>query len=206
VTGRRALALLTALLFAGLAIAVAAGAFTGLDQWSVDHLMPGAIFTNEEAGLKEALIPLWGTHWDNAWSVAANVVTFPASFLVALALCLWRSRALAVVVVVGTAVEALCKEVLVRPALHTGAFHISGFDASFPSGHTLRTVLVAALVAQPFGAAWAVASIVLLQLAGWHTPTDIAGGIVLGLLAVLVARALPDRARRASARRGRERG
>jgi membrane-associated phospholipid phosphatase len=180
-------------LFAGLAIAVAAGAFTGLDQWSVDHLMPGATFSNEEAGLTEALIPLWGTHWDNAWSVAANVVTFPASFLVALALCLWRSRALAVVVVAGTAVEALCKEVLARPALHLDAFHIGGFDASFPSGHTLRTVLVAALVAQPFGAAWAVASIVLLQLAGWHTPTDIAGGVLLGLLGLLGARALRGR-------------
>lgn len=189
--------------FAALAVAVAAGAFTGLDQWSVDHLMPGASFNAQEAGLAEALVPLWGTHWDNAWSVAANVVTLPASFLVAVALCAWRSRTLAVLVVAFTAVEALCKEVLTRPALHDGAQHIVGFDTSFPSGHTLRTVILAALVVQPLGAAWAVASIVLLQLAGWHTPSDIAGGVLLGLLAVLVARVLPDRVRWASARQGR---
>ena len=190
-------------LFAALAIAVAAGAFTGLDQWAVDHLMPGGTFTTEEAGLAEALIPLYGTHWDNAWSVVTNIVTVPASFLVALALCWWRSRPLAAMVVAATAVEALCKEVLTRPALYDGTHHIVGFDNSFPSGHTLRTVVVAALVAQPFGAAWAVASIALLQLAGWHTPTDIAGGVLLGFLAVLVARALPDRMPWASARRGR---
>jgi membrane-associated phospholipid phosphatase len=179
--------------FAASAVAVAAGVFTGLDQWAVDHLMPGATFTNNESGLAEALIPLWGTHWHNAWSVAANVVTLPASFLVAVALCAWRSRTLAVIVVAATAVEALCKEVLSRPALYDGRHHIAGFDTSFPSGHTLRAVIVAALVAQPFGAAWAVASIVLLQLAGWHTPTDIAGGVFLGLAGLLCARALRGR-------------
>jgi len=179
--------------FACLAVAVAAGAFTGLDQWAVNHLMPGATFTSEESGLAEALIPLWGTHWDNAWSVATNIVTLPASFLIAVALCAWRSRILAVAVVAGTAVEALCKHLLTRPALYDGALHITGFDNSFPSGHTLRTVVVAALVAQPFGVAWAVASIVLLQLTGWHTPTDIVGGVLLGALALLGARALGGR-------------
>ena len=179
--------------YVALAILVAAGACTGLDQWSVDHLMPGATFTNEESSLADALIPLWGTHWGNGWSVAANVGTLPASFLVALGLALWRSRALAAAVVAGTAVEALFKAALARPALYDGAHHIAGFDTSFPSGHTLRTVLVAALVARPLGAAWAVASIVLLQLAGWHTPTDIAGGFLLGLLGLLGARRLGGR-------------
>lgn len=183
-------AFLVSAAFAALAAAVAAGVFTGLDQWSVDHLMPGGTFTSDESGLLEALVPLYGTHWGNAYSVAANVVTLPASFVIALAIVARRSRALAVVLVVGTAVETLCKEVLDRPALYSGAHHITGFDSSFPSGHTLRTVLVAAAVAQPWGAAWAVASIVLLQLAGWHTPTDIAGGLLLGLLGLLGARAL----------------
>jgi membrane-associated phospholipid phosphatase len=179
--------------FVVLAILVATGVFTGIDQWSVDHLMPGATFSNQEGGLADALIPLWGTHWGNAWSIAANVVTLPASFLIAVALTAWRSRALAVAVVAGTALEALFKEVLSRPALYDGARHISGFDTSFPSGHTLRTVLVAAVIARPFGAAWAVASVVLLQLAGWHTPTDIAGGLLLGALGLLGARRLGGR-------------
>ena len=179
--------------FALLAILVAVGAFTGLDQWSVDHLMPGATFNNEESSLADALVPLWGTHWEHGWSIAANVVTLPASFLVALGLALWRSRAIAAAVVAGTAVEGLFKATLSRPALYDGARHIAGFDTSFPSGHTLRTVLVAALVARPLGAAWAVASIALLQLAGWHTPTDIAGGLLLGLLGLLGARRLGGR-------------
>lgn len=179
--------------FAALAILVAAGALTGADQWAVDHLMPGASFNNRESSLLDAVVPLWGTHWGNAWSVAANVVTLPAAFPIALALCLWRRRALALFVVLGTGVEALCKEVLARPALTDSAHHVVGFDTSFPSGHTLRTVIVAALVAQPLGAAWAIAAIVLLQLAGWHTPTDIAGGVLLGLLGLLGARALRGR-------------
>ena len=179
--------------FIALAIAVVAGAFTWLDQWAVDHLMPGGSFTTEEAGLAEALIPLYGTHWDSVWSIVTNVVTVPASFLVAVALCWWRSRTLALIVVAATAVEALCKEVLTRPALYDGAHHIAGFDNSFPSGHTIRTILVAAIVVRPLGAAWAIVSIVLLQLTGWHTPTDIAGGVLLGLLGLLAARALRGR-------------
>jgi membrane-associated phospholipid phosphatase len=186
-------AFLVSAAYAALAILVAAGAFTWLDQWAVDHLMPGASFGSEESGLAEALIPLWGTHWGNAFSIAANVVTAPASFLVALAISAWRSRILAVLLVAGTAVETLCKEVLTRPELQHGAQHIPAFDSSFPSGHSLRTVIVAAAVAQPWGAVWAVASIVLLQLAGWHTPTDIVGGVLLGALALLGARALRGR-------------
>lgn len=189
----RSASVLLSAAFAALAIAVAAGAFTGVDQWSVDHLMPGAHFTSQKSSLTDALIPLWGTHWSNAWSVAANVVTLPASFLVALALTLWRSRALAVFVVAGTVVEGVCKELLSRPALHDGALHIVGFDTSFPSGHTLRTILVAALVVRPLGVAWAIASIAMLQLAGWHTPTDIVGGALLGALGLLGARRLRGR-------------
>ena len=157
---RFASAFLVSAAFAALAILVAAGAFTGVDQWSVDHLMPGGTFTNEDSGILGAVVPLYGTHWHNAYSVAANVVTLPASFVVALALVAWRSRALALVLVAGTAVETLCKHVLDRPALYHDGRHIVGFDSSFPSGHTLRTVLVAAAFAQPWAAVWGVASIV----------------------------------------------
>lgn len=181
--------------FAALAVLVSAGACTGLDQWAVDRLMPGAVFTSSEAGLAEALIPLYHTQWDNPYSVAANVVTLPASFVVSLVLVALRSRRLAVLLVAATAVETLCKHVLTRPELDAG--HLTAFDASFPSGHTIRTVILAGAFAHPLTALWAVCAIVLLQLAGWHTPTDILGGVLLGLLALLLgggARAL--RARR----------
>jgi membrane-associated phospholipid phosphatase len=182
-----------ALSFAALAVAVAAGAFTGLDQWAVNHAMPGGRREPGDTSLVAALVPLYSTRWDSGWSVASNIVTLPAGFLAALAITWWRSRPLAVAVVAATAVEALTKHLLDRPELHRGADHLIAFDDSFPSGHTLRAVLVAAVVAQPFGAAWALVSFALLELAGWHTPTDIAGGVLLGLLALLCARALGGR-------------
>jgi membrane-associated phospholipid phosphatase len=184
--------------FAALATAFAAGAFTGIDQWAVDHVMPGGHFTTQQANVLHALVPLAGTHWDSAWSVATAVVAMPASFLVALALTAWRSRALGALVLAGTAIEALCKHVLSRPELHQGALHIVGFDDSFPSGHTLRVVLVAAAFASPLSVVWAVAAIVLIELGGWHTPSDILGGLLLALLGLsarsfLGARALRGR-------------
>jgi membrane-associated phospholipid phosphatase len=102
---------------------------------------------------------------------------------------------LAAALLAAVAVEVVCKELLVRPRLHQGSFHIVAFNSSFPSGHTLRTVIVAAAVAWAWprlraaAVVWAVAGIVLLELAGWHTPTDVLGGLLLGLLALLGARA-----------------
>ena len=185
---RSASAFLLSGTFAALAVLVAVGSFTGLDQWAIDHLMPGGTFTGEDSGIVEALVPLYGVHWDNAWDVAANVVTLPAAFAISLVLVAWRSRPLAVMLVLATAVETLCKHVLDRPALYDGAQHITGFDSSFPSGHTLRTIILAATFLGPWSLAWAGASLILLELAGWHTPSDIAGGIALGLLALLGAR------------------
>jgi membrane-associated phospholipid phosphatase len=136
-------------------------------------------------------VPLLGAHWETWLGGIANIVTLPASFLLSLAIVAWRSRLLALALLAAVAVEVVCKELLERPALYDGAFHIGAFDSSFPSGHSLRTVLVAAALwplLRGWAVAWAVASIVLLQLAGWHTPTDIAGGVLLALLALLGAR------------------
>jgi membrane-associated phospholipid phosphatase len=193
---RFASALALSAAFAALAVLVAVGTFTGLDQWSVDHLMPGGTFETSDNGIVGAIVPLYANSWDNAYAVAANIVTLPASFVISLAIVAWRSRVLAAFLVAATAVETLCKEVLDRPALHDGARHIAGFDSSFPSGHTLRTVLLAAAFAKPLAGAWAVASIVLIQLAGWHTPTDIVGGVVLAGLALLGARSAAGALRR----------
>ena len=189
-------ALLLSGAFAALAVAVAAGAFTRVDQWAVDHLTPGGNFRHGQGTLTDGLVPLLHSRWDSAYAVAANIVTLPASVLVALAIVFACSRVLGAVLVVAVAVEVLCKELLTRPPLYDGSLHIAAFDSSFPSGHALRTVLVATAVAwrwpqaRPFAVAWAIASIVLLQLAGWHTPTDLAGGVLLALcgLALLGAR------------------
>jgi len=183
--------------FAVLAVLVAAGAFTHLDQWSIDHLMPGAKFRPHvrPPGILESLVPLYGSHWHGGWGIAVNLVTLPGAFLVSLLIVLACSRTLAVALLAAVVVEVVCKEVLERPALHHGAVHIVAFDTSFPSGHTIRAVILAAAVAlgwprlRLLALTWLVAVLILIELAGWHTPTDIAGGLLLGGLALLCARA-----------------
>ena len=161
--------------------------------------MPGASFHHAPSGFLDGLVPLLDSHWGSAYAIAANVVTLPASFLIALAIVFACSRLLAAALLAAVAVEVLCKELLDRPALHDGSFHISSFDSSFPSGHALRTMLVAGALAWrwprsgPAVAAWVVVSVVLLELAGWHTPSDLAAGVVLGGLALLGARRLAGR-------------
>jgi membrane-associated phospholipid phosphatase len=202
---RYAYAFLLSAIFATLAILIATGALTGIDQWSVDHLMPGGTFTSDESGALAAIVPLYGTHWGNPWSIAANIVTLPAAFVIAVLLVARRSRALAFVLVAATAVEVLCKHVLDRPALYDGAHHITGFDSSYPSGHTLRTVILVAAFAGPWAYVWGAASLVLLLLGGWHTPSDVVGGIALGLLALLGARGAARALRARGLLRGRAR-
>jgi membrane-associated phospholipid phosphatase len=189
---RRSGALLAAA-FAALAGLTAAGAFTRLDQWAVDHAMPGASFSRVSTSLLTDVIPLYHVRWHSPWSVATNLVTLPASFLLSLVIVAALSRRLGLALLACVAVEVICKETLTRPALYHGFGHIEPFDSSFPSGHALRTVLIAVAVASvwprltPAASAWATASVVLLLLGGWHTPSDLVGGVGLGGLAAVVA-------------------
>lgn len=195
---RRSSALLAAA-FAALAGLTAGGVFSGLDQWSVDHAMPGASFTRVSTSLLSDVIPLYHVRWHSPWSVAVNLVTLPGSFLLSLVIVAALSRRLGLALVACVVVEVICKEALTRPALHDGSLHIGPFDSSFPSGHALRIVLIVVAVANArprlaFAAtAWAAASVVLLLLGGWHTPTDLIGGVLLGLLGAAAAGALRRR-------------
>jgi len=197
---------LLAAAFAALAVLVAAGSLTRIDQWAVDHLMPGAHYRTTTQTFVESLVPLLHASWHPLLHGIANVVTLPASVVPSLLiagvgwLVLWRRRrrhaavAWAAAWVAGTAIEVLTKETLTRPALFAHGRHLVRFDASFPSGHTIRIVLVAATVivvwpaARHWVAAWAACAIVLTELAGFHTPSDVAGGLVLAVLLVELAR------------------
>lgn len=190
-----ALALAAAGAFAALAALVALGKLTSIDQWAVDHAMPGADFTGKPT-FADALIPLWGAQWHGALHVISELVTTPASFtpatlIVAAACFRLRGRpalALAAAFAAGNVVEVLVKGTLKRPPLHAHGTHLAGFDTSYPSGHTVRTVVVAVAVTWawarlgPWATAWAVASIALLIVGGQHVPSDIAGGLLLAAL------------------------
>jgi membrane-associated phospholipid phosphatase len=197
---------LLAAAFAALAVLVSAGSLTRIDQWAADHLMPGAHYRATTQTFVESVVPLLHASWHPLLHAIANVVTLPASVLPSLLiagtgwLVLWRrgrrraAVAWAAAWVAGTAIEVLTKDTLTRPALFEHGRHLVGFDASFPSGHTIRIVLVAATVvvvwpaARLWVAAWAACAIVLTELAGLHTPSDVAGGLVLAALLVELAR------------------
>jgi membrane-associated phospholipid phosphatase len=122
----------------------------------------------------------------------------PATVIVALACAALPRRhaiSLAGAFVAVNAVEAITKTALTRPALYRHGVHLAGFDNSYPSGHTVRSVLVAAAVAAAWpragrwAAAWAVCSVAMLEVGGLHVPTDIAGGLLIaGALVVAASR------------------
>jgi membrane-associated phospholipid phosphatase len=192
--------------FAALAVLVATGALNGIDQWAVDHLMPGRPGIQPESTLTEAVVPLLHASWSPALDVVGNIVTLPAqvviSSVIATACCLLlrrRDRRRAAIAwgsawIFGNAVEVLCKSTLDRPLLHAGGIALTGLRSSYPSGHTLRAVLLAAIVTAVWPAArrwvvvWAAATLVLLELDGFHVPSDIAGGLLLAVLLILFAR------------------
>jgi len=204
---RRVLLVLVCGLFAALAVLVAVGAFTGVDQYATSHWMPG-LEANGTTALVDSLLPFGDRR--GPFDLAADAWLYPASApvaaLVFAVICgrLWaRGRRVAAAwwagaLVVGTAVELLVKQLLARPALyvtHDGLRqHVTGFDHALPSGHTLRSALIAALVLslwQRAGravAAWAASVSILLVVAGWHTPTDVAAGLLLAAACVLVVR------------------
>ena len=193
--------------FAALSALVASGALTRIDQWAMDHAMRDIHHPAEKATLVKALVPLLHTDFGSPLDVVTGVVTAPASLLLSFILvagcCATLHRhgrmraayAWAFAWLAGNVVEVLCKSTLTRPALYQHGLHVIAFDSSFPSGHAVRSIVVAGALAAAFpaarlwDAAWTVACpSSLLEADAWHTPSDIAGGAVLAALLVAAAR------------------
>ena len=180
---------------AALGTLVAAGVLNPLDQWACDHLMPLAGGTaGGPPSLLESLVPLFHATWHPIGVAVTQIVTLPGQVLISLALVAagaWKLRSPAWVVawLGATGVEFAIRHLMARPALYRHGVHITAFDSSWPSGHALRCALVAAVLAAAWPraraalAAWLVACVVLLEIAGFHAPTDLAGGLLLALLA-----------------------
>ena len=193
----------------------AAGAFSGIDQGAVDHLMPAlnpartapsGILT----GLYRPYAP--GTPW---WQSILDLWTYPCSVLAsgllvlaAAALAARRGRpALALAAPVawagGNALELLGKGLLHRPLLVAHAagatVPLTSFDTSFPSGHAIRGLVVAWALAALWPRAraslalWYAFVPVFLVMAAAHTPSDVVGGLLVGLLVSGAAGELADR-------------
>jgi membrane-associated phospholipid phosphatase len=191
-----------------LAVLVASGAATGLDQWAVEHAMPLAGTPSTAPTTLEGIVPLLDAPFHPLGVGVTEIVTLPGRVVLSLLLVLvaaWqlrkRGRMEAAVCwtaawLVAVAVELVFRHTLTRPPLYRDGVHLVAFDSSWPSGHALRCALVAAALAAawprlriPLGT-WLAAVVVLLELAGFHTPTDVAGGLLLATAATAGAVAL----------------
>jgi membrane-associated phospholipid phosphatase len=189
---------------------VASGAITGLDQWAVEHAMPLAGRPSAPPTSLESVVPLLHAPFHPVGAAIAEIVTLPGQVVISLLLLLaaarrlWmRGRAEAAVCwtaawFVAVAVELVFRHTLTREPLYRHGVHLVGFDASWPSGHALRCALVAGALAAAWPrlrvplAIWLVAVVMLLELAGFHTPTDVVGGLLLATAAAAGAVALAN--------------
>ena len=142
----------------------------------------------------ESLVPLLDAPFHPAGVAVAQIVTLPGQVVVSLVLVLVAARRLRslswpAVWLCAVAVEVVFRHALSRPPLYRDGVHLAGLDQSWPSGHALRSALVAAALAAAWPrfrallGIWLAATLVLLELAGFHTPTDVAGGLLLAVVA-----------------------
>ena len=203
-------ALALAAAFAALSALVVTGKLQRPDQYALDHWMPG--FSPSEVGGLDAR-GLWrpfplAANW---WQKVLDLWTYPGSFLVSglatavVCIVLWRRHQVAAAAiwltawVLANAIEYVGKRELDRPSLHWREHGVDvaipSFHGSYPSGHTIRSLFVVALVffvarryAVP-AVLWFLLVPPFLVISADHTPTDVIGGLFVGLALVLLATA-----------------
>ena len=190
---------------------VALGTLTHVDQYSVDHLMP---WLDPSQRVRNSSAGYWRPFslGGSTGSKLLDLLTYPCSLLISAicvggaALLLWRRglRVTALVPVaawvIGNGVEWVGKHTLTRSALYASAdgvqIHVASFDDSFPSGHMIRGILVAYAVVLALNlrprwiiVLWAAAVAPALVLQSAHTPTDVVGGALIGVMLVVLMQA-----------------
>ncbi len=187
--------------FTMLAVLVGSGAATHLDQWAVEHAMPLAGVPSTAPTSLESVVPLLHAPFHPLGVGVAEIVMLPGQVVFSLLLVLaaaWRlwTRGRVEAAVCWTAawfgsvaVELVFRQTLTRQPLHRDGVHLVGFDSSWPSGHALRCAIVACALAAAWPrlriplAIWLATVVVLLELGGFHTPTDVVGGLLLATAA-----------------------
>ena len=198
---------------AALAVLVATGHAASFDQWSADSLMPYQDRPLAEPSLWDQLMsPLAavtrpGNDFPSRLLFAATVPAAPLAAFVAAAVGIFalatrgqprRALVWTLALVSCAIAEAGIKALVERPLIHKydvvqqASVTKDSFNHSFPSGHTVRGVLLAFLFAElvpairPLLAAWLVVMSASLVAASMHTPTDVAGGVLLALVALVM--------------------
>ena len=161
----------------------------------------------------ESLVPLLHAPFHPIGVGVAQIVTLPGQVVFSLLLVgvaawrLWTRGRQEVAVcwlaawLVAVPVEVVFRHTLTREPLYRHGMHLVGFDSSWPSGHALRCALVAGALATAWPrlriplAIWLAAAVILLELAGLHTPTDLAGGLLLATAAAAGALTLASSGR-----------
>jgi len=185
---------------------VATGVTNPLDRYAANHWVIAL------EAQPERLVSFSGLLFPHLQGSTAVVVLalwrYPASVLVStlvVAACAWALRgtpgiALAwiAILVVGNLAELAGKVAVARPTLTSRIGPLPGLTHSFPSGHTIRAIILAAAVAWTWprlrrpAVVWgATAPLVLIPL-GDHTPTDVLGGALVAL--ILLGLLSPSRA------------
>jgi membrane-associated phospholipid phosphatase len=186
---------------------VSRGELTGLDTYALRHWMEtGEAYTTSPTNRFGDLLGYSATsfHLGRALRVPAST-TLSSLLVVLLAAVLWRRgrRGAAVLWLVAFGVVSLAegagKWLIARPPVYAmvgGTMRPAGFLHSFPSGHTARAAIIAALATAawprlwPVFAAWVFVVAVSLEIDAVHTPSDIAGGLLLAAGVILVGLAL----------------
>lgn len=212
----RALAAGLAAALAAMAIGVVLGAFTRFDQFALDHFMPWLIPGGTRTGGHAGFWQPFYLHTSNTHKFL-DLVTYPCSVLssglvvLIAAVLLWNrlgpfaALAPAAAWLIGNAIEVFLKDTVVRPAVYGSVgpdrVHVVTFDDSFTSGHMMRGIIVAYTLtllwrgASPWAWVWAASVAPALVVVSAHTPSDVIGGALLGLLVILPTHAVVRQAR-----------
>jgi membrane-associated phospholipid phosphatase len=200
------------LAFVVVAALVRTGVLRPIDDYAIRHLMP---FRSTDQGGSSVFGTLLSYH--DLRFHAGRVLRLPAGALLstvgvvlACATLLRGGRTRlallwALAFAAANIVELGCKLVVTKSVFlvfSRGETILVGFRHSFPSGHTVRALILAAVLATLWPrlrfllAAWVVAVVVTLELDGIHTPSDIAGGLLLGVALILAVHAAEQEAAR----------
>lgn len=170
----------------------ATGALRRVDQYAVGHLMPWLevrhhAFVTFGALTVPSIDPPVG-------HIALQLWTYPAAVLPSLLIVLVAGRRLAqadalawcALWCAGNAIELAGKLTLRKPDLYHHSEHVSTFDTSLPSGHTIRAFILAGAVATAWRSGrlafvWAVTVPFALVVSGAHTPSDVVTGTFVAM-------------------------